>query len=202
MKTRGSLLCRLLGTFGDKEEETLFLRVGMRCAVVLALMVVALGAHGAPIEEVVVRAETSSALAASGRYTARHTVSGSFEGVDLVDGVAAAKLDFVVEVTNDEGPGFLHGAKGHCIGIALYQHDSPIGSGVCSFKDSDGDVLFMRFVEDPYTSAGTAESMGGTGKYEHIQVNQTHRTLDSDEIDGSRFEATGVRSGVWHTVQK
>ncbi len=158
--------------------------------------------HGAPVEEVLVSAKNAAVLPESGQYAARHTISGSFEGVDLVDGVAAAKLEFVVEVLNDAGPGFLHGAKGHCIGIALYQHDGPTGSGVCSFKDPDGDVLFMRFVEDPFTSMGTAESTGGTGKYANLEVKQTHRTLDSDQLEGGRFEASGVRSGIWRTAAK
>lgn len=168
--------------------------------VLSTLLVVTGWARGSSLEEVVTRAGSPGTLPESGRYDARHTVSGSFEGVDLVDGVAAAKLEFVVEVTNDEGAGFLHGAKGHCIGIALYRQDSPAGSGVCSFKDEDGDVLFMRFVEDPYTSTGTAESTGGSGKYANIEVKQIHRTLESHELAGSRFEATGVRSGVWRRV--
>ena len=152
--------------------------------------------HGAPAEEIAIQAEGPS-LPASGEYTARHTVSGRFEGVELVDGVAAAKLHFTVHVSNDEEAGFLDEAHGHCIGIALYRNEAPVGSGVCSFKDPDGDVLFMRFVEDPYTSSGTAESMGGTGKYANIEVKQSHRTLESDELAGGRFEATGVRTGRW-----
>lgn len=155
--------------------------------------------HAAPIDEIVVRAAPPP-FEKSGSYSAHHTVRGRFEGVELVDGVAAARLEFRVRVTNDEGRGFLHGADGHCIGIALYQGTKPVGSGVCSFQDGDGDVLFMRFSEDPYTATGTAESTGGTGKYASIAVEQTHRTLDSDEIENGHFEATGVRTGTWRTI--
>lgn len=169
---------------------------------VVVAVLTAGAAGGAPVDEVVVRAERVSRLAVSGQYAARHEISGSIEGIELDDGVAAAKLEFEVVITNEEGSGFLHGAKGSCIGIALYQPDGPAGSGVCSFKDPDGDVLLMRFVEDPYTSTGTAESTGGTGKYANIEVKQTHRTLDSDQLSGARFEATGVRNGVWQTASE
>lgn len=178
----------------------MFVRFGIVVVVVVTLVTVAVDARGAPVEEVVVHADAVSRLAVSGQYAARHTISGSFEGVELDEGVAAAKLDFHVEITNEAGAGFLHGAKGHCIGIALYQPEGPAGSGVCSFKDPDGDVLLMRFVEDPFTSTGTAESTGGTGKYANIEVKQSHRTLDSDQLVGARFEARGVRNGVWQTA--
>lgn len=179
----------------------MFERVGIWLIVVGVLANSAAVAGAQPIEELVVTASAPVLPAESGQYTAKHTISGRFEGVDLVDGVAAAKLEFTVEIANDDGSGFLHGAKGHCIGVALYQTDNPTSSGICSFKDPDGDVLFMRFAEDPITSSGSAESTGGTGKYEHIRVKQTHRTLDSDQ-DGEHFEATGRRSGVWQTAAK
>lgn len=178
----------------------MFVTVGRFLVTAVAVGALASSAQSAAVEEIVVSVASSGRLPESGQYTAQHTVSGSFEGIDLVDGVAAAKLEFDVEVTNEDGVGFLHGAKGHCIGTALYQTDGPTGSGVCSFKDPDGDVLFMRFSEDPYTSTGTAESTGGTGKYANLEVKQTHRTLESDQLEGTRFEATGVRSGFWRTA--
>lgn len=181
--------------------EFVFKRVGIRLVVVGVLTTIAAVVGAQPVEELVVSVSSSALPAESGQYNAKHTISGRFEGVDLGDGVAAAKLEFTVEVANDEGSGFLHDAKGHCIGVALYESDNATSSGICSFKDPDGDVLFMRFAEDPITSSGSAESTGGTGKYEHIRVRQTHRTLDSDQ-DGERFEATGHRSGVWQTASK
>ena len=146
---------------------------------------------------VAIAAERAAASPRVGEYQAHHTVSGRIRGVELVDGVVAAQLEFDVEVRNDAGAGFLHGATGHCVGVALFHPESPAGSGVCTFEDADGDVLFMRFAEDPFLSAGTAESIGGTGKYARLVVEQTHRTLVSEQIDGARFEAQGVRTGTW-----
>lgn len=140
-----------------------------------------------------------STLPASGTYSARHTLTGEVEGVELVAGVAAAKVEFRVDITNDAGSGFLHQARGHCVGVSLYQTKSATGSGICAFEDADGDVLYMQFAENPYDEQGTANSIGGTGKYEKLIVEQTHRTLESDQLDGSRFEATGTRQGTWKT---
>lgn len=137
------------------------------------------------------------ALASSGRYAAQHTVSGRIQGLELSGGVVGAQLEFDVHIQNDDGPGFLHGATGHCIGIALFEADNPLSSGVCSFEDADGDVLVMRFTEDSYTSAGSSESIGGTGKYADVEVKQTHRTMDWEQLAGARFEASGVRHGRW-----
>lgn len=137
------------------------------------------------------------ALAASGEYRARHTATGHIEGLELAGGVVGARLEFDVHVQNERGGGFLHGATGHCIGVALFETESPTSSGVCSFEDADGDVLFMQFSEDSFTSSGTAESIGGTGKYAHLEVKQTHRTNDWEQIAGSRFEANGIRTGTW-----
>lgn len=170
---------------------------GLRIAVAaLVLVVNGSTVPGAALEETVTTAK-SRALPESGRYVAQHSVSGHIEGVELADGVAAAKLEFEVRVKNEEGAGFLHDAVGSCIGVALYERESPSGSGLCTFEDEDGDVLFMRFAEDPYTSTGTAESIGGTGKYADIEVTQTHRTLAFEQAGGAGFEATGVRRGSW-----
>ena len=174
-------------------------RVEIFGAVVVAAVVgVASFAHGPAEGGVGVEA---AELPRSGEYSARHRISGRFQGVNLVDGVAAATLEFVVDVISDEALGFLHGAKGHRIGIALDQIDGPTGSGACSFKDPEGDGLFLRFVEGPYTSSATVESTGGTGKYAEIEVRQTHRTLYCGEFQGGRFEARGVRAGVWQRAE-
>lgn len=136
-------------------------------------------------------------LADSGSFKARHHLAGSYEGVELTGGVAAAKIQFDIEI-DVEGPGsFLRSAKGTCLAVSLFEQGSPAGTGICVYRDADGHLLYMQFAQDAFTESGNGRSVGGTGKYTDVDVRTEHTTLSSDQESGGKFWAKGVRSGSW-----
>ena len=99
-----------------------------------------------------------------GEYEFRHSLEGKYEGVELAKGVAAAKLQFTVRIEDASESAFLRDATGSCLGVSLYDEQSPTSAGICVFSDADGDMLYMQFTEDPFTEHGRARAVHIEGK--------------------------------------
>lgn len=79
---------------------------------------------------------------------------------------------------NDAGAGFLHGSSWVCPGHNELRSGIPQGSGGrCVVTDMDGDRMFVTWEGGqgsvPMKFNGTAQFVGGTGKYTGIQGRQT-----------------------------
>jgi hypothetical protein len=76
---------------------------------------------------------------------------------------------------SDTGEGLFHNATMRCILARFVEKGSWQGEGYCTYTLKDGEKVFIRATLDgkigtpPPPSKGTAEMIGGTGKYSGIQ---------------------------------
>ena len=99
---------------------------------------------------------------------------------------------------NDAGAGFLHGSSWVCPGYNELRGGVSLGSGGrCVVTDMDGDRMFVTWEgargSVPMKFNGTAQFVGGTGKYAGIQGRQTFHASPVPTTE----QGFGLFKGEW-----
>ncbi len=133
-------------------------------------------------------------LARIGTYSGTAESVGSFEVVQLTEGVGAAVYRYETTLYNTGESGFLQGVLGHCIGLGIYESALDHESGYCVYRDSDADLYFERYEHYGQVGRGSGSALGGTGKYEGITASHEYR-FDALNPDATEFTSTAQRKG-------
>ncbi len=130
-----------------------------------------------------------------GTYSGTAESVGSFEVVQLTEGVGAAVYRYEITLHNTGESSFLQGVLGHCIGLGIYESALDHESGYCVFRDSDADLYFERYEHYGQIGRGSGSAIGGTGKYDGITASHEYRFDAVNTPDATEFTSTAQRTG-------
>ena len=133
-------------------------------------------------------------------FTLEMEMLGSYEGLDLGDDQAGAIYQYTLEISNENGEGFLHGATAKCFSIGYFTDEPEHQTGFCTIKDVDGDTILQRFHRS--SVLGHVTFVSGNGKYDGLVGEAEYVVNDEDVWEGNQVASSLTMVGSYEIPKR